>query len=49
MFGPAHVASEIFWALIEFGIAFMIGRFVAFRKVHKYIDEKHGVTHEEGY
>jgi len=49
MFGPAHVASEIFWAVIEFAIAFMIGRFIAFRRVHKYIDGKHGITHEEGY
>jgi hypothetical protein len=50
MFGPAHVASELFWGLVEFGVAFLIGRFVAFRKVHKYIDDKHGVKHQkDGY
>jgi hypothetical protein len=49
MFGTEHVIAEMFWNTVWFGIAFLLGRVVAFRKVHKYIDEKHGVTHEEGY
>lgn len=49
MFGTEHVIAEMFWNTIWFGIAFLFGRIIAFRKVHKYIDEKHGVTHEEGY
>lgn len=49
MFGLEHVIAEMFWNTVWFGIAFLLGRIVAFRKIHKYIDEKHGVTHKEGY
>jgi hypothetical protein len=50
MFGFEHVVAEVFWNTVWLGAAFAIGRIVAFRKVHKYIDEKHGVTHgKDGY
>ena len=49
MFGAEHVIAEMFWNTVWFGIAFVFGRLAAFRRVHKYIDNKHGVTHEEGY
>jgi hypothetical protein len=50
MFGFEHVVAEIFWNTVWLGMAFAIGRFIAFRKVHKYIDDKHGVAHEkDGY
>lgn len=50
MFGWEHVAAEVFWNTVWLGAAFAIGRFISFRKVHKYIDEKHGVVHEkDGY
>ena len=48
MFGFEHVVAEIFWNTVWLGAAFAIGRFIAFRRVHKYIDDKHGITHEEG-
>lgn len=50
MFGFEHVVAEIFWNTVWLGAAFVIGRVIAFRKVHKYIDDKHGVEHEKnGY
>jgi hypothetical protein len=45
MFGWEHVLAEVFWNTVWVAAAFAIGRFVTFRKVHKYIDDKHGVTH----
>ena len=50
MFGFEHVVAEVFWNTVWLGAAFAIGRIIAFRKVHKYIDDKHGVTHhKDGY
>lgn len=46
MFGIEHVIAEFFWNTVWLGAAFAIGRLVAFRKVHKYIDDKHGVSHK---
>lgn len=48
MFGLEHVLAEVFWNSVWLGLAFVVGRIVAFRKVHKYIDDKHGVTHNKG-
>lgn len=47
MFGFEHVVAEVFWNTVWLGAAFAIGRFIAFRRVHKYIDDKHGVTHDK--
>lgn len=47
MFGLEHVLAEVFWNSVWLLAAFAIGRIVAFRKVHKYIDDKHGVKHEK--
>jgi hypothetical protein len=50
MFGGAHVISEIFWNVIFALALFGISKARALRKVHKYIDDRHGVTHEkDGY
>lgn len=47
MFGGAHVISEIFWNVV-FAIAlFGFSKARALRKIHKYVDNKHGVTHED--
>lgn len=48
MFGLEHVLAEVFWNSVWLGLAFVVGRIVAFRKVHKYIDDKHGVAHDKG-
>ena len=47
MFGFEHVVAEVFWNTVWLGAAFAIGRLIAFRKVHKYIDDKHGVKHNK--
>lgn len=49
MFGFEHVVAEFFWNAVFILATFVFTKALAFRKVHKYIDAKHGVTHEEGY
>lgn len=50
MFGLDHVLAEFFWNAVFVGIGYAISKARALRKIHKYIDDKHGVTHEkEGY
>lgn len=46
-FGLEHMVSEFFWNAVFLLAGFAISRAVAWRKIHKYIDDKHGVTHEE--
>ena len=48
-FGVEHMAAEFFWNAVFVLIGFAVSKAVALRKIHKYIDDKHGVTHEEGY
>ena len=48
-FGIEHMAAEFFWNAVFLLVGFAISKAIALRKIHKYIDEKHGVTHEEGY
>ena len=47
MFGPEHVIAEFFWNAVFVGITYFVTQGVALRKAHKYIDNKHGVTHEK--
>jgi hypothetical protein len=50
MFGFEHVVSEFFWNAVFILATFLITKAIAFRKIHKYIDDKHGVEHEKnGY
>jgi hypothetical protein len=46
-FSPDHIIAELFWnATFAFAVyAFSKAR--TLRKIHKYVDEKHGVKHEE--
>ena len=46
-FGTEHMFAEFFWnAVFALGVyAFAKAR--TLRKIHKYIDDKHGVTHQE--
>lgn len=46
-FGVEHMVSEFFWNAVFLLAGFAISRAVAWRKIHKYIDDKHGVTHEK--
>ncbi len=47
MFGGTHVISEIFWNVVFAVVLFGVSKARALRKIHKYVDDKHGVQHEE--
>lgn len=50
VFGIDHIIAEVFWNGIFALAVFFISKARAKRSLHKYIDEKHGVTHEkDGY
>jgi hypothetical protein len=46
-FGVEHMVSEFFWNAVFVLVGFAISKAVALRKIHKYIDDKHGVKHQE--
>ena len=48
IFSPEHVVAELFWNGIFFIGGYTVSRFRAFKKIHKYIDDKHGVKHDKG-
>ena len=48
-FGVEHMFAEFFWNAVFLIVGFAISKAITLRKIHKYIDDKHGVTHEEGY
>ena len=47
MFGLDHVIAEFFWNAVFLLVGFAVSKAVALRKIHKYIDDKHGVTHQK--
>lgn len=47
MFGGAHVISEIFWNIVFAVVLFGLSKARALRKIHKYVDDKHGVKHDK--
>jgi hypothetical protein len=49
MFGLEHIIAEFFWNGIFVLATFLLTRGLALRKAHKYIDQRHGVEHDEGY
>lgn len=48
VFGLEHIIAEFFWNGVFILATFLLTKAFAFRKVHKYIDDKHGVTHKDG-
>lgn len=48
VFGIEHVIAEFFWNAIFILATFAFTRALALRKIHKYVDDKHGVAHEKG-
>jgi len=46
-FGLEHMVSEFFWNAVFVLVGFAVSRAIALRKIHKYIDDKHGVKHQE--
>ncbi len=47
VFGIEHVIAEFFWNFIFILGTFLFTKAIALRKIHKYVDDKHGVSHEE--
>ena len=47
VFGIDHIIAEFFWNGIFLVIGIAISKAKALRKIHKYIDDKHGVEHPE--
>lgn len=48
-FDVAHMLAEFFWNGVFVLITYLVTKARTLRNAHKYIDTKHGVTHEEGY
>ncbi len=46
-FGLEHMISEFFWNAVFILATFLITKAVALRKIHKYVDDKHGVKHKK--
>jgi hypothetical protein len=46
-FGLEHMVSEFFWNAVFVLVGFAVSKAIALRKIHKYIDDKHGVTHQK--
>ena len=47
MFGLDHIIAEFFWNAVFMLVGFAVSKAIALRKIHKYIDDKHGVTHQK--
>jgi uncharacterized membrane protein YciS (DUF1049 family) len=47
MFGLDHVIAEFFWNAVFLLVGYAVSKAVALRKIHKYIDDKHGVSHQK--
>ena len=47
VFGFEHVVAEFFWNAVFILATFLITKAVALRKIHKYVDDKHGVKHDK--
>jgi hypothetical protein len=47
VFGFEHVVAEFFWNIVFILATLLFTKALALRKVHKYIDDKHGVSHNK--
>lgn len=47
VFGIDHIIAEFFWNAVFLIVGLGISKARALRKIHKYIDDKHGVKHQE--
>jgi hypothetical protein len=46
-FSPDHIIAEVFWNAVFALVVFGLSKARALRKIHKYIDDKHDLKHEE--
>jgi hypothetical protein len=47
VFGFEHVVAEFFWNIVFILATLLFTKALALKKVHKYIDDKHGVSHNK--
>lgn len=48
VFGVDHIIAEFFWNAVFALAVFAVSKARALRKIHKYIDDKHEMKHEDG-
>lgn len=46
-FGFEHMVAEFFWNAVFLIVGYAVSKAIALRKIHKYIDDKHGVSHDK--
>ncbi len=46
-FGLEHMVAEFFWNAVFALAVYAFAKARTLRKIHKYVDSKHGVEHEE--
>lgn len=46
-FGIEHMVAEFFWNAVFALAVYAFAKARTLRKIHKYVDSKHGVEHEE--
>lgn len=47
VFGLDHIIAEFFWNGVFLAIGLGISKFKSYKRIHKYIDDKHGVKHQK--
>jgi hypothetical protein len=47
VFGVDHIIAEFFWNAVFAVIVYGFTKARTLRKIHKYVDSKHNVEHEE--
>ena len=47
VFGLDHIIAEFFWNAVFALAVYGVTKARTLRKIHKYVDSKHGVEHEE--
>jgi hypothetical protein len=47
VFGIDHIIAEFFWNAVFAIIVYAFTKARTLRKIHKYVDSKHGVEHKE--
>ncbi len=47
VFGLEHMIAEFFWNIVFALGVYEFSKARALRKIHKYVDDKHGVTHQK--
>jgi hypothetical protein len=48
VFGIDHIIAEFFWNAVFAVVIFVVSKAKAKRSLHKYIDNKHGIKHDNG-